>query len=54
VGVESVSNGGTVTVLDQNDEVVEVVTAPGTYHVIVLEEINDEEPYGDIVIDDNT
>lgn len=34
-----------VTILDQNDNVLATVPAGGEYHVVVLDEINNEDPF---------
>lgn len=41
--------GGDVTIRDQDNNVVGIVTAPGSYSVVVLNGINDEEPYTSVM-----
>ncbi len=41
--------GGEVTIRDQDNNVVATVTAPGSYSVVVLNGINDEEPYTSVM-----
>jgi hypothetical protein len=45
--------GGSVDILDQNDNIIDTVTCGGTYQVFVLDGINDATPYEDYVINDN-
>lgn len=40
---------GTVAILDQHGNLVANVTAPGSYSVVVLNGINDEEPYTSVM-----
>lgn len=42
-----------VTIIDQNDNVLEEVAAGGSYQVFVLDSINDEPPYEEYIINDN-
>lgn len=45
-------SGGTVTIVDQDDNVIENVTAPGTYEVLVIDFIDGGEPgstYVDVI-----
>lgn len=52
VSVLSDGAGGEVDILDQNDNVIATVPAPGTYNVIVVASIADTgAPYNNSIID---
>lgn len=45
--------GGIVTIKDQNENVLQEVTAPDDYYVIVLEEIDGNLPHNTIIVEGN-
>lgn len=52
VSVLSDGVGGDVNIIDQNDNVIATVSAPGTYNVIVVSGIADTgAPYNNSIID---
>lgn len=46
--------GDPVRILDQDDNLLAEVDPGGSYHVFVLDEVNDEEPYDTYEVDDNS